>query len=140
MHACRTWGLWEVPALFERCMRHLLASEKSHLSCRWKWHHILFLLVQHESSVVVQFIVNEPFDCPPLFSLFSPENYSLIFLIVGISTLIFILLIFNFLSWFFFCKTLIYFQFHHSIPNNQILYSLIRSSFFGFLFFFLVFL
>jgi len=67
----------------------------------------------------------------PSVSLSSPENYSLAILVVGISTSVLILLIFYF---FYFGPFLfIFFQFHYLILIYQILYSLIRSSFVGFL-------
>jgi len=41
---------------------------------------------------------------------------------IGIATNILIFFISNFCSWFFFCKILIYFQFHHSIPIWEMLF------------------
>jgi hypothetical protein len=61
-----------------------------------------------------------------------PKNYSLILLIVDISTSVVIFFIFNFWSWPFY-KSFIY----YSITIHQILYSLMWSSFFGFLIFIL---
>jgi hypothetical protein len=56
-------------------------------------------------------------------------------LVIGISTSVIIFLISHFRSWFS-CKNFICFQFYHSIIIYQILYSLIWSSFFGFLIFY----
>ena len=67
----------------------------------------------------------------PFVSLSSFENYSLALLVVGISTSVLILLIFDFFD--FGPFLFIYLQFHYLIPIYQILYSLIRSSFVGFL-------
>jgi hypothetical protein len=62
------------------------------------------------------------------------EKYSLTFFVVSISTLVIILLIFNFWFWPL-CRSFICFQFHPSIPIYHILHSPIRSSFFFLLFF-----
>jgi hypothetical protein len=70
-----------------------------------------------------------------LFSLPTLKNYNLILLVIGISTSVIIFLISHFRSWFS-CKNFICFQFYHSIIIYQILYSLIWSSFFGFLIFY----
>jgi len=45
------------------------------------------------------------------FSFFSPENYMLVHFVVDIPTLVLILLIFDFCSWFFFVKVLFVFNF-----------------------------
>ena len=65
------------------------------------------------------------------FSLSSPENYSFVLFVDGISTSILILLISNFCSQPF-CINFICFQFHYSISIYQILYFLIWSLFFLF--------
>jgi len=83
------------------------------LPCHWKRRCVLFLLVQRMFLVVVQ-VTGRPFFSP--YFLFFPEKYILTFFVVGISTLVHILLISNFYSLFFFCKSFICFQFHHLIP------------------------
>ena len=47
----------------------------------------------------------------PLKIMLTIQIFKIIFLVIGILTLINILLIFNFYSWFFFCKNLICFNF-----------------------------
>jgi len=60
--------------------------------CHWKCCCVIFLLVRCISSLVVQFVADRPFFS--FFSLFFPENYSLIFLVIDISTLVLIIFIF----------------------------------------------
>ena len=70
---------------------------------RWKLSCVFFLLVRSMSLVVVWFVVSEPF----YFSFFffsSPDNYNLTFFFIGMLTSVFILLIYNFLSLFFFVE------------------------------------
>jgi hypothetical protein len=124
---------WKAPALFWRLILYLPASKNAILSCLLKRFSVLFLFVWHVSSVVVRFSTSGPFVF--LFSLPTLKNYSLILLVIGISTSVIILLISHFQSWFS-CKNFICFQFYHSIIIYQILYSLIWSSFFGFLIFY----
>ena len=70
----------------------------------------------------------------PLLSLSFLKNYSLVLLVIDISTLVLIFFISNFWFWSFY-RSLIYLQFHSSISIYHILYSPTWSSFFGFLFF-----
>jgi hypothetical protein len=64
---------------------------------------------------VVQVSGDEVVCCQwDFFFSFLLKNYSLVFFIIGISTLVLILLIFYFCFWSF-CKKIIFFQFHHSI-------------------------
>ena len=75
----------------------------------WKLSCVFFLLVRSMSLVVVWFVVSEPF----YFSFFffsSPDNYNLTFFFIGMLTSVFILLIYNFLSLFFFCRILFVFS------------------------------
>ena len=83
------------------------------------------------SHLIVGFYINEFF-----FFIYFLKNYSLAFLVVDISTSVFIFLISIFLSWPFY-KNFICFQFHLSILNYQILYCSMWYSFFGFLIFIL---
>lgn len=71
-----------------------------------------------------------PVDLFLFFSLSSPKNYSLLLLGVNIH----FVLISQFWFWFF-CKSLIYFQFYSSISIYQILYYPLWSLFYGFLIF-----
>jgi len=120
-----------------RCKRCLPTSKNALPYFCWKHLHVLFLLVWCVSLLVVRLGAYRLCFC--FFSLSSPKNHSLTLLVVGISTLVLILLIFNFWSWLF-CIIFIYFQFHHSIPIYKILYSPMRSLFFGFFIFFLGFI
>jgi hypothetical protein len=75
---------------FRRCIRYLPTSKNTLLFCCWKRHHVIFLLVQHISLMVVQFVTGGPFFFS-FFSLSSLENYSLALLVVGISIVVLIL-------------------------------------------------
>jgi len=87
---------------FRRCIRYLPTSKNTLLSCCWKRHHVIFLLVQRISLMVVQFVTSGPFFLS-FFSLSSLENYSLALLVVGISIIVLILFLI-FLSWLFLLK------------------------------------
>jgi hypothetical protein len=84
--------MWEV---FSPFMQLLLASKTTLQLCHQKHHHVLFLVVRCILVILVWFIAGGPFF---FFSLSSLEDYSLTLFVVGISTLVLILLIFNFYS------------------------------------------
>jgi hypothetical protein len=89
-------GAWEVPAPFRWYVARILASKNTILSCCSKSRYVLFLLMRYVSLLLVRFGAYSPLFIFPFLSLFSPKNYSLTLLIVGISTSILIPLIFNF--------------------------------------------
>jgi hypothetical protein len=89
----------------------LLALKNALLPCCWKHFHLLFFCtacissgspVCHEWTFLLVF--------PSFLSLSSQKNYSLILLVISISSLILILLIFLLLSWLF-CRILLFFNF-----------------------------
>ena len=86
-------GKWEATTPPGWCVRCLPASENALMSCRWKRRLVLFLLVQHMSTMVIWFVVGRPFFF--LSSLFL-KSYSLTLLVVGISTPVLIFFISNF--------------------------------------------
>jgi len=85
---------------------------------------------QHDGLSLVTFI-----SLVLLFSLIlvkftlTIQNFRIVLLFIDISTLVFILLIFNFCSWSF-CKILICFQFYHSIPICYTLFFIVWFSLF----------
>jgi hypothetical protein len=99
-------------------MQLLSASKTTLQLCHQKHHHVLFLVVRCMLVILVWFIACGPFF---FFSLSSLEDYSLTLFVVGISTLVLILLIFNFYSWPFY-RSFICFQFHSSISIYHIFF------------------
>jgi hypothetical protein len=103
------------------------------LSCCWKHHRVLFLIVRHVLAMMDRIVANGHLF--PFFYLFSLENYSLTLFVICIWTSVLILLILNFFSWTSY-RSFICFQFYPSIP---ICYIYIYFQF-GYYYFFLIFL
>jgi hypothetical protein len=120
---------------FRRRVLCLLSSKNTFSSCHWKRHCVLFHVEWRMSMLVVRFVFGGLFFIFLFFSLSTLENYSLTLFVVGILTSALIILISNFCSWFFY-RSFICFQFHHSISIYKILYFSIWSLFFWFLIFF----
>jgi hypothetical protein len=83
------------------------------LSCCWKHHRVLFLIVRHVLAMMDRIVANGHLF--PFFYLFSLENYSLTLFVICIWTSVLILLILNFFSWTSY-RSFICFQFYPSIP------------------------
>jgi len=110
-------------------------SAQWHIQERVRDAHTLWVACVMPLDVKKNIILSHVGFFPP-FSLSSPGYYSLVLLVVSISTLIPIILISHFLS-LSFCRNFICFQFYFWILIYQILYSPIWSSFFEFLIFYL---
>jgi hypothetical protein len=119
---------------------HLLAIEFPFSRCHWKCNYVFFYLGWRTLLMVALFVFDNTFSLH-LFSLFpskplfAMQNFGVVLWFMKISTSILIFLIFNFYSWSF-CRTLICFQFYHSIPIWDIWCFLIWSLFFDFWFFY----
>ena len=129
-HACNAHtSLWET---FTPFRQRVLVSKNYFLPCHWKCYVVLFLLEQHV-VVLVQclqhFFFSFSLSLFPSKLMLDMQNFGVALLFIEILTLVFIFLICNFYSWPFY-KIMICFEFYPSISICDMLFFLLRSSFF----------